>query len=397
MNRKIACPSCGKALALHQVILCATFDGPAWQCPSCKEAVPRDEWGKTSDGMSAKFIFLYTGPAKSEPFLQKLPRAMTRNATFYGGFVADAKSFERVFFESDKLDSVADYETIGIYHQKEHYMLIGRYYAPRNGAPNKVVLLLSGSGNVAHNYLGKVTHRYLKRVGVAVLLMDYRGFGNSDRKTPSEQGLYTDAEAMWRYLTEDKMLGGLDWSGKKVVIHGYSLGTGVAAELARRRPATGGLVLQCPFTSASAVAEAPGGVVGSIGGGLSRSSAVMEVRGKVGSFPGPVLMLIANQDTAMRGYGEAMAREFSQLPNFTSAHYDGAHEQPENAFKDGGGKTVPKSMTGKGVILSKDVNVRPAPGAVILKDPAGDASPENLKVSTGVGCLGTIVQWYATI
>src|SRR5262249_12922170 len=88
------------------------------------------------------------------------------------------------------------------------------------------------------------------------------GFGGSDRKAPSEQGLFTDARAMFAFLTEGVEMGGLGWRPDEVVIHGYSLGTGVAADLAREKKNCAGVVLQCPFTSAAAMARESGGAIG---------------------------------------------------------------------------------------------------------------------------------------
>lgn len=82
----------------------------------------------------------------------------------------------------------------------------------------------------------------LKSRGLGVLLVEYRGYGDSQDGEPSEEGLYLDAEA------------GLDWLAERgipperVVLWGTSLGTGVAAEMARRGRGAA-LVLVTPYTS----------------------------------------------------------------------------------------------------------------------------------------------------
>ncbi len=79
--------------------------------------------------------------------------------------------------------------------------------------------------------------------GVGVLLVEYRGYGPlRDGSSPSEQGLYADAEAALDLLTARGV--GPD----KIVLWGTSLGTGVAAEMARRGRG-GRLVLITPYTS----------------------------------------------------------------------------------------------------------------------------------------------------
>jgi fermentation-respiration switch protein FrsA (DUF1100 family) len=75
-----------------------------------------------------------------------------------------------------------------------------------------------------------------------VLLVEYRGYGLSRGAEPSEEGLYDDAEAA---------LDGLAARGvgpDRVVLWGTSLGTGVAAEMARRGRGAA-LVLVTPYTS----------------------------------------------------------------------------------------------------------------------------------------------------
>ncbi|MBK8937271.1 MAG: alpha/beta hydrolase [Polyangiaceae bacterium] len=83
--------------------------------------------------------------------------------------------------------------------------------------------------------------RALHERGFGVLLVEYRGYGHS-RGTPSEEGLYLDAEAGLHLLSERGV--GAD----RIILFGTSLGTGVAAEMARRGWG-GRLVLVTPYTS----------------------------------------------------------------------------------------------------------------------------------------------------
>ena len=88
----------------------------------------------------------------------------------------------------------------------------------------------------------------LRARGFAVVLVEYRGYGRSRGATPSEEGLYEDAEAV---------LDGLAAAGvgpEHVILWGRSLGTGVATEMARRGKGSA-LVLLAPFTSIRAVAS----------------------------------------------------------------------------------------------------------------------------------------------
>ena len=78
--------------------------------------------------------------------------------------------------------------------------------------------------------------------GLGVLLVEYRGYGLSHGSEPSEEGLYNDAEAALDHLAARGI--GPD----RVVLWGTSLGTGVAAEMARRGRGAA-LVLVTPYTS----------------------------------------------------------------------------------------------------------------------------------------------------
>jgi fermentation-respiration switch protein FrsA (DUF1100 family) len=84
--------------------------------------------------------------------------------------------------------------------------------------------------------------RALHTRGFGVLLVEYRGYGDSRGAAPSEEGLYLDAECAL------DMLAARGIGADRVVLWGTSLGTGVAAEMARRARGAR-LVLETPYTS----------------------------------------------------------------------------------------------------------------------------------------------------
>jgi uncharacterized protein len=94
---------------------------------------------------------------------------------------------------------------------------------------------LSESGRPIH-YAG------LRRLGLNLLVFDYRGYGES-AGVPTEQGLYRDADAAYRYLRESRGV-----PATSIVIFGHSLGSAVAVDLASRVPAAG-LILEGALTS----------------------------------------------------------------------------------------------------------------------------------------------------
>jgi pimeloyl-ACP methyl ester carboxylesterase len=114
------------------------------------------------------------------------------------------------------------------------------WWVPRKDAKAAILFCHGNGGNIT-NYAPAIA-RLGKNLGVSVLIFDYRGYGKSEG-SPSEQGLYEDAEAAFAELT-----GPLGVAPDRVIIYGHSLGTAVATELAMRRRAAG-LVLEAPFTS----------------------------------------------------------------------------------------------------------------------------------------------------
>lgn len=119
------------------------------------------------------------------------------------------------------------------------------WFLPRPEA-RATVLFLHGNGDNLGDLV--FTARALQLLGLDVLMVDYRGYGHSEGQ-PSEDGLYRDADAAWRWLVEAR---GVD--PKRIVVHGRSLGGAVAVELARRRP-VGGLVVESSFSSLVAIGQ----------------------------------------------------------------------------------------------------------------------------------------------
>ena len=97
------------------------------------------------------------------------------------------------------------------------------WYIPATRPRGMVLFLHGNAGNISHR-LDSV--QMFHRLGYSTLIFDYRGYGSSSG-TPSEQGSYLDAEAAWRYLTEQRHV-----PSCRIVLFGESLGGAVAAWLA---------------------------------------------------------------------------------------------------------------------------------------------------------------------
>ena len=105
-----------------------------------------------------------------------------------------------------------------------------------------VVVHFHNNREVAEHTAG-IAHELAAR-GLGVVLVEYRGYGASasTEASPSEEGLYADAEAALDLLAARGV------APERIVLWGTSLGTGVAAEMARRGRG-GRLVLVTPYTS----------------------------------------------------------------------------------------------------------------------------------------------------
>lgn len=105
------------------------------------------------------------------------------------------------------------------------------------------IVFNGNAGNRAHRAELAVA---LSREGIAVLLMDYRGFGGN-AGAPSEEGLARDARAARAYL-----LSRTDVDPDRIIYFGESLGTAVATRLAAEH-APAALILRSPFGSMAEV------------------------------------------------------------------------------------------------------------------------------------------------
>ena len=85
-------------------------------------------------------------------------------------------------------------------------------------------------------------HDFMRGIRANFFVFDYRGFGRNEG-TATEEGTYTDAAAALGWLYQRA-----DIDPATIFFYGFSLGTGIATELAMREPSAG-LILRAPFTS----------------------------------------------------------------------------------------------------------------------------------------------------
>jgi fermentation-respiration switch protein FrsA (DUF1100 family) len=118
---------------------------------------------------------------------------------------------------------------------------INGWWLRSEGSHFATLFLHGNAGNIGHraDHIAEIA-----AAGSDVLVIDYRGYGRSQGH-PTERGLSMDADAAYDYLAA---------KGKPIVLHGESLGSAVAVELATRHPIAG-LVLETPFSSLRAEAN----------------------------------------------------------------------------------------------------------------------------------------------
>ena len=125
---------------------------------------------------------------------------------------------------------------------------IHAWWIPAEYPADRYLLYLHGS---ALNIGANITHaRRFQRMGFSVFLVSYRGYGKSDGKFPTEAQVYSDSQAAWTYMVEQKSI-----DPEAIFIYGHSLGGAIAIQLAVDNPAGGGLIVEAAFTSIADMAR----------------------------------------------------------------------------------------------------------------------------------------------
>lgn len=114
---------------------------------------------------------------------------------------------------------------------------------PKSGKP--VVLFFHGNGEVLAWRVPRF--RALTADGTGLIALSYRGYGGSTGQ-PTETALLSDGEAAYRFAAKH-------YAAERIVLWGYSLGSGVAVAVAEKHP-VGKLILEAPYTSTVDVAAA---------------------------------------------------------------------------------------------------------------------------------------------
>ena len=154
------------------------------------------------------------------------------------------KQTKLIFFPDSQIKSTP--ETYGLNYQDVWLNLeadrVHGWWIPaaQSSAPALLYFHGNGSNNGDLTQLAAIFHQ----LEVSVLLIDYRGYGQSSPIFPNEARVYEDATAAWQYLTQVQQI-----EPERIFVYGHSLGGAIAIELATKHPEMAGLIVEGTFTS----------------------------------------------------------------------------------------------------------------------------------------------------
>jgi len=149
---------------------------------------------------------------------------------------------EKLIFFPEKLRSDYRFEFSGAFEEinirmKDGVLLNGIHF--RSDSSKGLIFYLHGNAGSLRGW-GEIAELYTS-LNYDLFMPDYRGYGKSEGRIQSEEQFYSDMEAIYEHLLQF-------YPEDKIIILGYSLGTGAAVKLASaNRPRL--LILQAPFYS----------------------------------------------------------------------------------------------------------------------------------------------------
>lgn len=164
--------------------------------------------------------------------------------------------------------------------------LHGWYFRAEGQEARGTVIYFHGNGgNVS--YVVWMGTAYARR-GFDALLFDYRGYGRSEGEVTDERGIYEDADAAYDYVVRERGA-----RAERLVLHGQSLGTTAAADLAARREC-GAVVLESGLSSAREMAGVVLPWLPRFARGLTRNK--FDSAAKLAGVRRPVLVIHGDRD-----------------------------------------------------------------------------------------------------
>jgi fermentation-respiration switch protein FrsA (DUF1100 family) len=174
-----------------------------------------------------------------------------------------------------------------------------------------VILFFPGNGDFL---AGRVSRfKAMTSDGTGLVALSYRGYAGSSG-APSEQGLSKDAAAAYAFTAEH-------YAAERIVVWGFSLGTGVAVAVASEHP-IGKLILEAPYTSTADVAAS---LFRFVPVSLLMRDQFHSDR-RIGRVTAPLLVMHGDNDPAINiSFGErlfALAHEPKKFVRFPGGGHD---------------------------------------------------------------------------
>jgi hypothetical protein len=190
-------------------------------------------------------------------------------------------------------------------------------------APGAEFTFVAFHGNAANIANRADIYRFLHELPANVLAVEYRGYGKSEG-SPTEAGIYLDADAAYDHLTRTRGI-----PPRRIISFGASLGSAVATDLAARH-AVAGVVLEAPFPSTAAVARRVYWFLPGLGG-FARTK--LDTSAKLARVRVPVLVVHCDRDPVIAfALGEEVFRSAHEpkffLPIRGEYHEGGSLEAP---------------------------------------------------------------------
>ena len=155
----------------------------------------------------------------------------------FQGKMVFLSNFPARALSASPIDIGLEYENVAL-TTSDNEQLHG-WYLPAMDSRGVVLFFHGNAGNISHR-LDSI--RIFHELDLDVLIIDYRGYGQSTGKT-TEQGTYLDAQAAWDYLTNERGI-----PADKIIVFGRSLGGAIGAWLGTQNTPAG-LIIESSFTS----------------------------------------------------------------------------------------------------------------------------------------------------
>lgn len=166
-------------------------------------------------------------------------------ALAYSMLVAMVFIFQRSMLYQPPHPRVAKHDIQGLEEFKlqssDGVKLAAWHVPPADGRP----VIVYFYGNAEQLSSGVDLFRKMAEAGYGLVAIDYRGYGGSEG-TPTESGLIVDGHAALKFAADR-------YGADRLVVWGYSLGSGVAVALASQQKVRA-VVLEAPFSSTLDVA-----------------------------------------------------------------------------------------------------------------------------------------------